>query len=164
MLFRSFLATRGIDGSDSRALSVIDTQISNSGEEALLLGGSGARISRVHVMGSQQHGIRAEDNATDTRITDSVIDDAGMLGMPRRSKGAIVFEQASGQFIARNRIRRAAYIGIRVFRDATVEDNHISRVCLRMTDCGGIYTFARDRRALNTRIMRNQISGLRGRL
>ena len=48
--------------------------------------------------------------------------------------------------------------------DAIVEDNHISRVCLRMTDCGGIYTFARDRRALNTRIMRNQISGLRGRL
>lgn len=159
-----FLAARGIDGSDAQALSITDTQIHNSGEEAMLIGGDAARVARVRIVGSQQHGIRAEDSATDVSITDSVIEDAGMLGMPQRSKGAIVFEQASGQFIARNRITRSAYIGIRVYRNATVEDNQISRACQRMTDCGGIYTFARDRQPLQSRIARNRISGLRGKL
>ena len=74
----------------SRAPSVIDTHISNSDEEALLLGGSGARILRLHVAGSQQHGIRAEDSATDTHITDSVIDDAGNSAV--RFSQAYVFD------------------------------------------------------------------------
>ena len=158
-----FGATLGIDGSDSHDLHIADTQIANSGDEAILIGGRGARLQRVHIQGTVRQGIRASDDARDVIITDSRIDGAGMLGMPRRSKGAIVFEKAEQQDIRRNRITRSAYLGIRAFRQARVTDNVIDQACLRLSDCGGIYVFARDRQPLNTAIERNQITRLRGR-
>lgn len=159
---RIFGATLGIDGTDSRNLRVTDTEIDNSGEEAMLAG-SGTRIERLRVRGSVQNGVRANDDVRDVRITDSRFEDIGMLGMPRRSKGAIVFEHARGVQVQRNRITNAGYLGIRVFRDALVTDNVIERACLRLADCGGIYTFARDRQPLNVAIERNHVSGLHGR-
>lgn len=158
-----FLATQGVVGSEARDLTVVDTHIVNSEEDAIVIGGSGTRISRVKVDGTVQNGLRATDDATDVRIEDSVIRDAGMLGMPKRSKGAIIFEQARGHVIQRNTIQRAGYLGIRAFRDAIVDQNHIDQVCLRMTDCGGIYTAARDRLPLRTRIENNHISNVQGR-
>lgn len=158
-----FLATQGINGSQTRDLTVVDTHIIHSEEDAIVIGGAGTRISRVKVVGTVQNGLRATDDATDVRIEDSVIRDTGMLGMPKRSKGAIVFEQARGHVIERNTIQRAGYLGIRVFRDAVVDNNHIDQVCLRMTDCGGIYTAARDRLPLRTRIENNRISNVQGR-
>lgn len=158
-----FLANRGIDGSNSRGLSVRNAHIINSEEEAILIGGTGARISHVRIEGTVRHGIRANDDARDVQITDSVFHNVGMLGMPKRSKGAIVFEHAQGQVIARNKIARSGYAGIRVFRDAVVDGNLIDRACLRLTDCGGIYTAARDRLPLRTRIENNHISHLEGR-
>ncbi|MFN5446958.1 MAG: right-handed parallel beta-helix repeat-containing protein [bacterium] len=158
-----FLAYRGIDGSNSRSLNVHDTHITNSDEEAILIGGSSARISHVRIDGTVKHGIRANDDAVDVHITDSVFHNVGMLGMAKRSKGVIVFEHAQGQVITRNSIARAGYLGIRVFRDALVDGNRIDRVCLRLTDCGGIYTAARDRQPLRTRIENNRISRAEGR-
>ena len=155
-------ASLAIDGTDSRGLRVTDTEIDNSGEEAILAG-TGTRIERIHVRGSVQNGIRANDDVRDVRITDSRFEDIGMLGMPRRSKGAIVFEHARDVIVQRNRFADIGYIAIRVFRDAVVTDNVIERACLRLADCGGIYTFARDRQPLNVSIERNRISELHGR-
>lgn len=155
-------ATLAIDGTDSRSLRITDTEIENSGEEAVLAG-TGTRIERIHVRGSVQNGIRANDDVRDVRITDSRFDNIGMLGMPRRSKGAIVFEHARDVIVQRNHVADAGYIAIRVFRDAVVTDNVIERACLRLADCGGIYTFARDRQPLNVSIERNRISELHGR-
>ena len=159
-----FAATLGIDGSNTRNLAISDVDIINSGEEAILIGGNGARLRGVRVGGSVQNGIRANDDARDVIIADSQIDGAGMLGMPRRSKGAIVFEAARGHSVQRNRITNTAYIGIRVFRQAIVSDNLIDRACLRLGDCGGIYVFARDRQSLDTLIERNKIMQLQGRM
>jgi len=159
-----FAATLGIDGSDSRNLAISDVDIINSGEEAILIGGSGTRLRGIRISGTVQNGIRANDDARDVIIADSQIDGAGLLGMPRRSKGAIVFEAARGHVVQRNRITNTAYIGIRVFRQAIVTDNLINRACLRLGDCGGIYTFARDRQSLDTLIERNKIMYLQGRM
>jgi parallel beta-helix repeat protein len=159
-----FAATLGIDGSDAVNLQITDAVIRNSGEDAILAGGSGLRVRRVSMINTVQNGLRANDDARDVLIADSTIEGAGMLGMPRRSKGALVFELASGQRILRNHIRDASYIGVRVHRDAVVADNVIERVCLRLSDCGGIYTFARDRKPLHVRIERNQIRGLSQRM
>lgn len=156
-------ATLAIDGSASRDLVVSDTEILNSDEAAIVLGGRGARIARVTVRGTVKHGLRAEDDARDVSITDSRFEQIGMLGMPKRSKGAIVFEQASGHRILRNRIHQSAYLGIRAFRDAHVEGNVISGACLRLSDCGGIYFYARDRQPLHSLVANNRISGLQGR-
>ena len=159
-----FAATLGIDGSDSQKLRISDVDITNSGEEAILIGGSGAKLERIRISGTVQNGIRANDDARDVSIRDSHLDGVGMLGLPRRSKGAIVFEAARGHTLQRNHITKTAYIGIRVFRQAIVTDNVIDGACLRLGDCGGIYTFARDGQALETLIERNKIMHLQGRL
>ncbi len=158
---RIFGATLGIDASGSRGLQVTDTTIENS-REAAITAGSQMRVLRVAVRGSVQDGLRAPDDARDIQVLDSRFDDVGMLGLPRRSRGAIVFEQAQRVIVQRNRIRNAGYIGIRVFRDALVSDNDIARACQRLTDCGGIYTFARDRQPLHVTIERNRVSRLGG--
>lgn len=158
------MAARGIDGADTHSLTIDGAEITHSFDEAIRIGGEGARVSRLYVRGTRQHGLRAEDDAHYVHVSDSVFEAVGMLGMPLRSKGAIVFEQASDHHIERNRIDNVAYIGIRVYRNALVSGNAISRACQRMTDCGGIYTIARDREPLHTRIEGNHISGLRGRL
>ena len=159
---RIHAASLGINGAGSQGLVVTDTDIIHSGEEAIVAG-TDTRITHVHIQGAVQNGIRANDDARRVRITDSLLEDVGMLGMPRRSKGAIVFEQADTHTVQRNQIRNAAYLGIRVFRNAIVTDNVIEKACQRLSDCGGIYTFARDRLALNTLIARNRISHLSGR-
>lgn len=159
-----FAATLGIDGSGSRNLAISDVDITNSGEEAILIGGSSARLRGIRIHGTVQNGIRANDDARDVIIADSQIDGVGMLGMPRRSKGAIIFEAARGHTVQRNRITNTAYIGIRVFRQAIVTENVVDRACLRLGDCGGIYTFARDRQPLDTLIEGNKITHLQGRM
>jgi hypothetical protein len=154
-------AGTGINGAGSQRMQVSDVRILNC-VEAALIAGSGSTIRRVQVDGTVRHGIRANDDARDVSIDDSVIANVGMLGMPKRSRGAIVFEQASGQQIHNNRIHDAGYIGIRVFRHARVTGNLIERACQRLSDCGGIYTFARDRMPLDIVIARNRVSGLGG--
>jgi len=130
-------ATIAIDGSGSRGMQLTDVAIDNSGEAAIMAG-SGMRVLRAAVRGTVQDGLRATDDARDVQVLDSRFDDIGMLGMPRRSRGAIVFVQAQRVIVQRNRIRNAGYLGI-------------------------IYTFARDREPLNVAIERNHISELAGR-
>ena len=151
----------GINGAGSQRMQVSDMRLVNC-IDAAIVAGSGTEIVRVQVDGTVRHGIRANDDARDVSIVDSRIDHAGMLGMPKRSRGAIVFEQASGQIIRNNRISDAGYIGIRVFRHARVTGNVIERACLRLSDCGGIYTFARDRAPLDVVIARNRVRALGG--
>ncbi len=155
-------ASVAVDGRGSEHLQVLDTEILNSAEAALLLG-SGAQVQNVWVKGSRQHGLLADLDAHGILVSDSRFDDIGMLGMPRRSKGAIVFEQARDVVVERNRISRASYLGIRIFRAARVAENVIQQACLRLSDCGGIYTFARDRQPLDTVIERNRVVDLAGR-
>ncbi len=154
-------ASIGINGAGSQRMQVSDARIVNC-IEAAIVAGSGTGIVRVQVDGTVRHGIRANDDASDVSIIDSRIANAGMLGMPRRSRGAIVFELASGQTIRNNRITDAGYIGIRVFRHARVTGNVVERACLRLSDCGGIYTFARDRAPLDVVIARNEVRALGG--
>jgi parallel beta-helix repeat protein len=91
------------------------------------------------------------------RITNSSIDGAGTLGMPANARAAINLTVADGSNISNNRVANAGYIGIRVFRNATVAGNTVSGACFVLTDCGGLFTSARDRLALNTRMTGNRI-------
>ncbi len=154
-------ATLGIDASGSRGMQLTDVVIENSGEAAIMAG-SAMRVLRATVRGSVQDGLRGAYDASDVQVLDSRFDDIGMLGMPRRSRGAIVFEQAQRVIVQRNRVRNAAYLGIRVFRHALVSDNEVVRACLRLDDCAGIYTFARDRLPLHVSIEGNRVSRLAG--
>lgn len=157
---RVFSAKVGIDGSNSTNLRIYNTEVVNSAEDGIFAGGTGLVIDRVHVKNSVQNGIYGFYGIRNSTVTNSTVTSTGMVGMPKRSKGAIVFEDASGQRITNNKVLNSSYIGIRVHRDAVVSDNLIDGACLILTDCGGIYTFAPRKEALNVRIERNTIKNL----
>jgi parallel beta-helix repeat protein len=157
---RIFSASTGIDGSNSTDLHVLNSEIVNSAEDGIFAGGSGLLVHNTSIANSVRNGILGFYGITGSVVTNSTVTSTGTFGMPKRSKGAIVFEEASGQRIVNNKISDASYIAIRVHRNALVANNTIDRVCLILTDCGGIYTFAPDKQPLNVRIEGNTIRRL----
>ena len=155
-------ATIGIEANNIHNLQVNNTQFEQIGEEAMIVGGKDIHLERVQINQTGLNGIRFTDDARLITVRDSTIQGAGMLGLPKRSKGAIVLEQAEQAQIIGNTISDSAYIGIRIFRNAIVENNRIDRACLRLTDCAGIYTFARDGLPLNSMIKNNEIVETQG--
>lgn len=158
------MATIGVEANNIHHLRINNTQFEQIGEEALIAGGKDIHLERVQINQTGLNGIRFTDDARQITVRDSTILGAGMLGLPKRSKGAIVLEQAEQAQIISNTILDSAYIGIRIFRESVVENNRIDRACLRLTDCAGIYTFARDGLPLNSMIMNNEISRTQGSL
>lgn len=157
---RIFLAQVGIDGGNSNDLHILNSEIRNSGQDGIFAGGKGLLVDNAAIANSVQNGIYGYYGITDSVVTNSTITGTGTAGMPKRSKGGIVFEEASGQRIANNKVLQSSYIGIRVHRNALVANNLIDGACLVLTDCGGIYTFARDKQALNVRIEGNTVKNL----
>ena len=158
------MATVGVVANNAHHLFINNSEFEQLGEEAIIAGGEDIYLDKLRIKLTGLNGIRFTDDARKIVVRDSTIDGAGMLGMPKRSKGAIVLEQAQQSHIIGNTILNSAYIGIRTFRHSVVENNHIMRACLRLTDCGGIYTYARDGLPLNTEIRLNTISDIQGSL
>lgn len=157
---RVFDSKIGIDGSNSTNLRIRHVEIANSAEDGIFAGGTGLLVEHARISNSVQNGIYGFYGIRNSTVAHSTVTSTGMVGMPKRSKGAIVFEDASGQRITDNKVLNSSYIGIRVHRDAVVADNLIDGACLILTDCGGIYTFAPRKEALNVRIERNTIKNL----
>lgn len=160
---RVHTAMTGISAADSRNLHVKDVEVSNSARDGLFIGGGAVLVDGARIVNSVQNGILGYYGITDVAIINSSIEATGTMGMPKRSKGAIALEQSSGVKILNNRIVDASYIGIRVHRKALVSNNLVDGACKRLSDCGGIYTFARDRQPLETRIEGNTVRKLSGR-
>jgi parallel beta-helix repeat protein len=157
---RIFSANTGIDGSNSTNLQILNSEIVNSAEDGIFAGGSGLLVDRAAITNSVRNGILGFYGITGSVVSNSSVANTGMFGMPKRSKGAIAFEEASGQRIVNNKIVNSSYIAIRVHRNALVANNAIDGACLILTDCGGIYTFAPDRQPLNVRIEGNTVKRL----
>jgi hypothetical protein len=157
---RIFSAQVGIAGGNSSDLHILNSEISNSAQDGIFAGGSGLLVDNVSISDSVQNGIYGYYGITDSVVTNSTVTGTGMSGMPKRSKGGIVFEEASGQRITNNKVLHSSYIGIRVHRNALVANNLIDGACLILTDCGGIYTFAPDKAPLNVRIEGNTVKNL----
>jgi parallel beta-helix repeat protein len=160
---RVHTAMTGISAADSSNLHVSKVEIVNSARDGIFVGGRGVLVDGVRIVNSVQNGILGYYGITDVAVINSSIEATGTIGMPKRSKGAIALEQSSGVKILNNRIVDASYIGIRVHRKAVVSNNLVERACLVLSDCGGIYTFARDRQPLETRIEGNTVRQLAGR-
>ena len=150
----------GIVGLNSRNLHIRNAEILHSLEDGIHAGGDGLLVEQATIAHAGKNGVWAYYGSTRSTIRHSTIVATGMTAKPKRSKGGIVFELGSGQQIHHNRVLNSAYIGIRVHRDAAVTHNEIDRACQILTDCGGIYTFARDKLPLNVRIEGNVIKNL----
>ena len=150
----------GIAGLSSRKLQVRNAEILHSMEDGVHAGGDSFLVEHSKIAHAGKNGIWGYYGSTGSIIRHSTITDTGMTAKPKRSKGGIVFELGSGQQVLHNRVLNSAYIGIRVHKDAVVAHNEVDRACQVLTDCGGIYTFARDRLPSNVRIEGNIIKNL----
>ena len=158
---RIYGAANGINAVGARGLRVSNVEIANSSGSGIVNhGGTGLFVDRASIRNARHDGISVHWGGGNEIIQNSRIDAAGVIGMPVNSRAAINLTATSGSLVAGNHVTNAGYIGIRVFRNATVRANTVDGACIVLTDCGGVFTFARDQLALNTRIEDNVIRNI----
>jgi len=155
---RIFAAANGINGIGATGLSVSYTDIVNSSENAIYnSGGSGLKVDTIGVRNTRHDGIAIKWGGGGESIKNSTFDRSGSIGMPTSAHAAINLVPSTGPTVSGNTVTNSGYIGIRVFRNATVSNNTVDTACIVLTDCGGIYLSAPDGLALNTHIDSNTI-------
>jgi parallel beta-helix repeat protein len=83
-----------------------------------------------------------------------------VIGMPTNAHAAIYLAASVGAMVSGNTVTNAGYIGIRFFRNATVSGNTVDSACLILSDCGGLYTSARDALPLDAQVTGNTIKNV----
>lgn len=155
---RVYGAANGIHAMDAGALKVLGTDILNSSENGIInSGGAGLTVTDSSVRNSRHDGILVRWGGGRESIRNSRIDASGVTGMPTNAHAAIYLADSTGATVSGNSITNAGYIGVRFFREATVSGNTIDGACQVLTDCGGLYTAARDRLPLNSQVRGNTI-------
>jgi parallel beta-helix repeat protein len=158
---RIYGAANGIHALGAQNLRVTSVEIANASENGIVNhGGDGLTVDQAVIRNVRHDGITVHWGGGKEVIQNSRIDAAGTIGMPTHSRAAINLVQTSGSQVAGNHITHAGYIGIRIHREATVSDNIVDGACLTLTDCGGVFAFARDKLPLNTRIEGNTIRNI----
>ena len=158
---RIYGAANGIHALGAQNLRVSNVEIANASENGIVNhGGSGLVVDRATIRNVRHDAITVHWGGGKEIIQNSRIDAAGTIGMPTNSRAAINLVQTSGSRVTGNHITNVGYIGIRVHRDASVLNNTVDGACFTLTDCGGVFAFARDRLPLNTRIEGNTIRNI----
>ncbi|MFC7516384.1 right-handed parallel beta-helix repeat-containing protein [Herbaspirillum sp. GCM10030257] len=153
-----FGAANGINGLDASKLSASAVRIENSSGNGILnSGGTGLTVDSAIIRNSKHDAIAVKWGGGGELISNSVIDASGTVSMPTNAHAAINLTGGSGAVVQNNRVTNSGYIGIRVFRNARVSGNTVDGACNVLTDCGGIFTSAPDKLALNTTIENNVI-------
>lgn len=141
-----------LDVQASTELTLEGLEFSDPGEYAVVVDQSSGLVfrgSRVRAGGWSSVMTR---QTSDVLIEDNVILDSGLAGRASGSSAAII---ANGErnVVSRNLIWRAANAGINFANKEgnRVVDNVVLQPCLRMTDCGGIYTWTGHSPSLATR-------------
>ncbi|MDB4962573.1 MAG: right-handed parallel beta-helix repeat-containing protein [Myxococcales bacterium] len=162
---RIFSASNGISANTSVNLKVIDSEIVNSALDGIWASGSeGLTVTRTNVSNARASGIDGWYWVVGATITDSTVSNTGMVGMPTPTGAGIFFGDGSGNRIDNVRVTNSSYHGISVLhnRDTTVINSLIDGACVRLTDCGGIYTGARDQLPLTLKIQNNTVRNVLG--
>lgn len=161
-----FSARDGISAAGSTNLTVRNTDIDNSGRDGIWASGShGLRVDGCRISNARRNGIDGWYAITGAVITDSTVSNTGMVGMPSPTDAAIMFGAGAGNRVDHVRVTGSAYHGINVMRNrrSLVRNSLVDAACARLTDCGAIYTSARDRQPLDLLIEGNTVTNTRGR-
>lgn len=161
-----FSATDGISANGATNLTVRNTDIRNSYRDGIWASGSnGLQVRKSTISNTRRNGIDGWYSIMGAVIADSSVDNTGMVGMPTASDGAIMFGSGANNRIDNVRVKQSAYHGINVIhnRNTVVLSSVVDGACRRLTDCGAIYTSARDRQPLDLLIEGNTISNTTGR-
>ena len=184
MRSRTTLTVRGIPN-----VRIERVRVSNSGEYGIRVIESGqARVSGVYVQNSRNTGIIVETvtglpasqnvtiensfvdganvagigtSVTGARVIGNTITNVGMLPSSLRPTAAIRLSEANS-IASRNEIDQSGYSAILMANRVGMElsDNVIRGACLRLTDCGAIYTWGTNPTTSRSSVTRNRISGV----
>lgn len=139
----------GISAQKGANLIIRNTDIADSADKAINITSSpdseivGCKIDR-----SVRDGIWADDTRN-TRISNNMISNTGVIGAPRKSVAAILAQcwncgtTVGSVVIEGNNIQNSGYVGIFMPVQATVRNNYIVESCMVLDDCGAIYTGGR---------------------
>lgn len=162
---RIFAAHHGVSANTSSALHVLDSEIINSVEDGIWASGStGLRVDKTHVLNARRNGIDGWYWVTGATVTNSHVTNTGTVGMPSPTGAGIFFGDGSDNRIDNVSVTNSGYHGISVLhnRNTTLSNSVIDTSCVTLTDCGGIYTGARDKLPLNLRIECNTVKHVGG--
>jgi parallel beta-helix repeat protein len=160
-----FSAYDGVSGNTSSNLRVLNTDISNSARDGIWASGSnGLTVAGTTVTNSVRNGIDGWYSVVGAVVEDSTVTNTGTFGRPKPSDAGIMFGDGANNRISNVRVINSGYHGISVLHNhnTSVTNSTVDRVCVRLTDCGGIYTAARDRHSLDLRIEGNIVTNVRG--
>ena len=160
-----FSANDGISANESSGLKVLNTDINNSARDGIWASGSrGLQVSGSNVSNSRRNGIDGWYSITGAVVSNSIITNTGMVGMPSASNAGIMFGGGSDNRIDNVRVLNSAYHGISVIhnRFTFVLNSLVDMACARLSDCAAVYTSARDGQPLTLLIEGNTVTNTRG--
>ena len=137
----------GIEADSSRSCAVEWSSIAKTGLDAIKAIGGGTKGFTI----------------SDSSVTDSgsLARTDGWRKLPRPALAAI--NVGPNATISRNQIIGSANNGMFLGQDSTVENNRVSRACMVLNDCGGIYTnFAGANASIVGNVVNNIGGGLHG--
>lgn len=159
-----FVAGVGVDITSGRDIELHDLDIADVGLAFVRVrDADDVRVTKLVARRSQQDGVTIF-GGTGSQITDSLIEDVGVSANLRKSIAAILADSSSAAVVARNRIARTGYAAIMFGRNTVVEGNIITQACLKLADCGAIYTSGARKNYGHyaSRVNRNLISDVPG--
>jgi parallel beta-helix repeat protein len=160
-----FSAADGISASGSTNLKVLNSEITNSNRDGIWASGSnGLTVDQTSVSNARRNGIDGWYSIAGAVITNSTVINTGMVGMPSESDAGIMFGDGSNNRIDNVKVTNSSYHGISVLhnRNTSVTNSVVDTACVQLTDCGGIYTGARDQLPLGLRIEGNTVTNVKG--
>ncbi|MDQ2820345.1 MAG: right-handed parallel beta-helix repeat-containing protein [Pseudomonadota bacterium] len=160
-----FAASDGISAETSTNLKVLNTDITNSSRDGIWASGSnGLQVNASTIANSRRNGIDGWYSVNGAVITNSTVSNTGMVGMPSETGAGIMFGDGGTNRIDNVRVTNSGYHGISVLhnRNTNVTNSVVDVACVRLTDCGGIYTGARDQLPLTLLIEGNTVSNVKG--
>jgi parallel beta-helix repeat protein len=155
----------GISANKAVNLKVTNTDIANSGRDGIWASGSrGLTVDGTAVTNARRNGIDGWYSMTGGTVINSTVSNTGMVNMPTPSDGSIFFGDGIDNRIANVRVINSSHHGIVVLhnRNTSVTNSIVNTACVVLTDCGGIYTNARDKLPLSLRIEGNTVANVKG--
>lgn len=135
-----FISGVGVDISGGHDIELHDLDIADVGTAFVRArNADGVRVTKLAARRSQHDGVTIFGGAG-AAVMDGLIEDVGVSDNLRKSIAAILIDSANSAVVARNRIARTGYAAIMFGRSAVVEANVITQACLKLADCGAIYT------------------------
>ncbi|MBO0932570.1 right-handed parallel beta-helix repeat-containing protein [Fibrella aquatilis] len=132
--------------SNSSSFSLVGVDMVNSGEDGLIITGSGrdVLVDNCKLLNTNNNGIYVDGNYRDVILRNNTLRRVGVL--PGRGKSGDgqyngIQSVAQNVLIENNVIDSVGYNGITFWNNTTIRQNVISNYCMTKSDGGGLYAF-----------------------